>query len=103
VGHEPLRVTATCRERRQLLADPAGHPSGLRHGVEVELLVSDLGNGNPEMHDRVFERFVRVQDRPRPARPSTWRGTLRGRGAVKLVTRCSGEGSVFAGALRHGP
>ena len=38
----------------------------IRPGNEVELVVSDEGKGIPaEMHERIFERFVRVHDRSR--------------------------------------
>jgi PAS domain S-box-containing protein len=81
----------------------------LRHGAEVEVLVSDHGKGiAPEMHDRVFERFVRVQDRSRE--PGTGLGLYvarhlahRQQGSLELVSSRPGEGSVFALRLRARP
>lgn len=65
-------------------------------------MVSDEGKGIPaEMHERVFERFVRVHDRSRE--PGTGLGlyvarhlALRQNGSLDLVSSAPGAGSVFS-------
>ena len=74
----------------------------IRPGEEVELVVSDEGKGIPvEMHERVFERFVRVHDHARE--PGTGLGlyvarhlALRQNAALDLVSSAPGAGSVFS-------
>lgn len=74
----------------------------LRQGAEVEVLVSDQGKGvAPEMQERIFERFVRVDDRSRE--PGTGLGLYVSRhlanrqdGSLDLVSSRPGAGSVFA-------
>lgn len=74
----------------------------IRPGKEVELVVSDEGKGiAKEMHERVFERFVRVQDRSRE--PGTGLGLYvarhlahRQNGSLELVSSTPGIGSVFS-------
>ncbi len=74
----------------------------LRPGPEVEVVVSDAGKGiPPAMHERIFERFVRVQDRGRE--PGTGLGLYVSRylaerqgGSLRLVSSAPGSGSVFA-------
>lgn len=74
----------------------------VRPGEEVELTVSDEGKGIPEeMHDRIFERFVRVQDRSRE--PGTGLGLYvarhlaqRQNGSLELVSSRPGDGSSFS-------
>ena len=74
----------------------------IRPGREVEFVVSDEGKGIPEeMHERIFERFVRVHDRSRE--PGTGLGLYVARhlaesqkGSLRLVSSASGAGSVFA-------
>jgi signal transduction histidine kinase len=74
----------------------------IRPGNEVELVVSDEGKGIPaEMHERIFERFVRVHDRSRE--PGTGLGLYVARhlaqsqnGSLRLISSASGTGSVFS-------
>lgn len=74
----------------------------IRPGNEVELAVSDEGKGIPaEMHERIFERFVRVHDRSRE--PGTGLGLYVARhlaqcqkGSLRLVSSASGTGSDFS-------
>lgn len=74
----------------------------LRRGPEAELTVADQGKGIvADMHERIFERFVRVQDRSRE--PGTGLGLYVARyladrqgGSLELVSSTPGEGSVFA-------
>jgi PAS domain S-box-containing protein len=82
---------------------------GVRDGEEVEVLVSDSGKGvPPEMQDRIFERFVRVQDHT--AEPGTGLGLFIARhlaerqgGSLRLVSSWPGEGSVFSLRLPAAP
>ncbi|MDQ6846412.1 MAG: PAS domain-containing sensor histidine kinase [Candidatus Dormibacteraeota bacterium] len=74
----------------------------IRTGEDVELVVSDEGKGIPEgMQERIFERFVRVQDRSRE--PGTGLGLYvarhlaqRQNGSLDLVSSTPGDGSVFS-------
>ncbi len=74
----------------------------IRPGQEIELLVSDEGKGiSKDMHGRIFERFVRVQDRSRE--PGTGLGLYvarhlaeRQNGSLELVSSALGAGSVFS-------
>jgi PAS domain S-box-containing protein len=81
----------------------------VRDGAEVELLVSDQGKGiAAHMHERIFERFVRVQDHSRE--PGTGLGLYVARqmaerqgGSLDLVSSTLGAGSVFSLRLPAAP
>ncbi len=74
----------------------------VRRGGDVELTVTDAGKGIAEpMHERIFERFVRVEDHARE--PGTGLGLYVSRklarlqnGSVELVSSRPGAGSCFA-------
>lgn len=81
----------------------------LSQGTEVEIVVADSGKGiAPEMHERIFERFVRVQDRTHE--PGTGLGLYvsrhlahRQNGSLELVSSHPGAGSTFALRLPSAP
>lgn len=81
-------------------AAPAVHVQ-IQRAKEVELTVTDAGKGIAQsMHERVFERFVRVQDQARE--PGTGLGLYVARelarlqeGSLDLVSSTPGVGSSF--------
>ncbi len=81
----------------------------IQRGPDVELTVTDAGRGIAEsMHERVFERFVRVHDHSRE--PGTGLGLYVARrlarlqaGSLDLVASAPGEGSSFALRLPSAP
>jgi PAS domain S-box-containing protein len=81
----------------------------VRHGEVAEVVVSDAGKGiSADMHERIFDRFVRVHDRSRE--PGTGLGLYVSRhlaerqgGSVDLVSSTPGTGSAFSLRLPSAP